>query len=329
MPTRTTIDTQVQWGPEASYAAVQAAATLFDTMAITPGVQTQTQEHQPQGVKVNTMSDVTEEWTESDMAGRPSYTAEAYIWGSIAGVVSPTTIGTAGKQWDFTEDGLTVTTPQSYTLEHGNANRAGRILGNVFTDYGFKWTRKSITSDGKLLGQKYVDGISRTASPSRAVASPVQAGELSVFIDTTSGGLGTTQYKNVFAVDFAVSGKYGPKWTADPTALSFAEIIEMADQKWSAKIKAESDTTGMNPLTWMRAGQTVWLRLNFQGGLLPGEGATNYTYRIDMACKVGKPSKFEDESGVYALEWELMGVRDHAWGALAKARIINKLAALA
>jgi hypothetical protein len=33
----------------------------------------------------------------------------------------------------------------------------------------------------------------------------------------------------------------------------------------------------------------------------------------DMACKIGKPSPFKDEQGVYAVEWELTVIEDPAW----------------
>lgn len=47
------------------------------------------------------------------------------------------------------------------------------------------------------------------------------------------------------------------------------------------------------------------------------------TFTHDMAVKVGKPSAFSDDQGVFAIEWELVIVEDPAWGS-GKAQTITE-----
>jgi hypothetical protein len=56
----------------------------------------------------------------------------------------------------------------------------------------------------------------------------------------------------------------------------------------------------------------------FSGLTTPGNASiasavVSNVYQHDMACKVGKPSTFKNEQGVYAAEWELTVIEDPAW----------------
>lgn len=53
-----------------------------------------------------------------------------------------------------------------------------------------------------------------------------------------------------------------------------------------------------------------------------------YTLTHDMAIKVGKPSKYQDQEGVYALEWECTVVEDATWGNAHKFTLTNLLSSL-
>ena len=52
------------------------------------------------------------------------------------------------------------------------------------------------------------------------------------------------------------------------------------------------------------------------------------TLTHDMAVKIGKPSKFEDAEGLFAIEWELTMVEDQTWGKAQTATLTNLLTAL-
>lgn len=330
MPAEVTTITQVvQWGKEATPGTGVPATVAFDTFAILDAIQADTREYRPQGYKAPSLVQETKEWMGADLSGWPSYTSDAYLWSQLMGAAAITTVGTAGKNWLFADDGVTETSPITFTMERGSAVRAGKWSYGCLTDYAFSWKRADITSSGKVLGQRYQDGIALTAGGgiTRVAATPVAPGDLNVYIDPTFGALGSTQYTRVFAVDFGVSGKFAPMWPANRANTSWEKLVEVP-AKWTLKVVEEADTQGTNALGWLRTGQTVFVRLMFQGALLPGEASTNYLYQVDLAAQVGKPDKFQDDGGVWAIGWELTGIRDAGWGFIAKVSLNNKLTAL-
>jgi hypothetical protein len=326
--TLATISQVAQFGKETVAGTGVAATVKFDTFATMPEPQGETREYRPQGTKAPTIVQLTREWVEASLAGWLSYTSDAYLLSSLLGAASISTAGVAGSKWVFTDDGATETVPQTFTMEFGNGTRAAKWTYGALTDYGFKWSRKDLTSDGKVIGQQYQDNIALSGSTTRVAATPVAPGDLNVYIDTASGSLGSTQYTSVFSTELSVAGKFGPKWPANRANTSWESLVEKP-AKWGLKLLAEANTQGAaNPLSWMRTGQTVFVRLMFQGGLLPGEAATNYLYQFDMACQVGKPDKLEDSDGVWAWGWDLTGICDATWGKTAMVTLQNKLAAL-
>jgi hypothetical protein len=70
-----------------------------------------------------------------------------------------------------------------------------------------------------------------------------------------------------------------------------------------------------------------------------GTGLTGGTFAVtqtqiynafvhDMALKVGKPSPFEDESGLFAQEWDCVVVADSGWGKAQTIKVTNTLTSL-
>jgi hypothetical protein len=145
--------------------------------------------------------------------------------------------------------------------------------------------------------------------------APAAANQWNVWMDATSGGLGTTQLLNVVSVDFEISDLYGPAWFINRALSSWSTHIDMAPKN-SFKIKTEADATGMVPLADMRAGTTKYIRVEAQGAQIAadGPGAVYNVFSHDMAVKFVKPSTYDDEDGIYAIEWECELVEDSAWG---------------
>jgi hypothetical protein len=68
------------------------------------------------------------------------------------------------------------------------------------------------------------------------------------------------------------------------------------------------------------------------GGTTPAATVTQTqaynTFQHDMAIKIGKPSTFADEQGVFAIEWDCPIVEDPAWGKAQMVTVTNLLTAL-
>jgi hypothetical protein len=88
----------------------------------------------------------------------------------------------------------------------------------------------------------------------------------------------------------------------------------------------------MSPLTDIRAGTTKYIRVDAQGAEIAtdGPGSIKNVFKHDMAVKFIKPNKFEDQDGIYAIQWECQIVEDSAWssGTAQKLTLTNLIAAL-
>lgn len=164
-------------------------------------------------------------------------------------------------------------------------------------------------------------GVSATALPNIPVAAPHVAVYLA---DTQSGLAGATMMQRCIKASWTISDRFGPIWALN-RSLSYPGVVETVP-KMMAKIKVEADAEGMGLLTTMRANATKFIRIQAIGAFI--EGALPYTLQIDMAGRVSEPSKFEDEDGLYALEWTLEGVTDPVWGHAVQALLQNTATSL-
>jgi hypothetical protein len=202
-------------------------------------------------------------------------------------------------------------------LQQGDAVRARSLAYGLFNNFGYKGTRKTpFTVSSKGFGQQLSDGITLTSSPTAVALLPVVGKFFNVYLDTTSGGIGTTLLTRCFSVDYAFDNVYGPFYPLNRANASFTGHVDLKP-KCTLKLILEADATGLNTMqtTYLQPGATAYIRVQAQGNQIAsdGPGSVKATFQHDMACKVGKPSPFKDEQGVYAVEWELTIVEDPAW----------------
>jgi hypothetical protein len=182
----------------------------------------------------------------------------------------------------------------------------------LFNEFAYKGTRKDFTCSGKWIGQPISDGATLTSSPSAVALAPVPSKHFNVYLDSTSGGIGTTRLTRALSVDFSMTNIYGPLWAFDRSNIGWDVHIDLPP-KAIFKLKVEADATGMSLLTNLQAGSTVYVRVQAQGLVIDQAHSVNNVFQHDMACKVGKPSTFADDQGVFAIEWEMTVVEDSAW----------------
>jgi hypothetical protein len=322
-----------QLGVESSPGVGVAANRRSDTFTISkPHPMLNVEGRTPQGHNVESMQQLTIDYTEADISGWVSYTGDAYLLSSVFSKPTPSSIGVASsKKWVFDPAGIGVDTPQTYTLENGNAIRAGKVTHFVVTDYGWKWERtKAPSLSGKGLAQQWVDGITLTASPTLISPTPLMAGDPNFYFDTTSAGLGGTQFTNVYAAEFNIKGKYVPRWPGDRSLLSFPGVVQV---KYVAelKVKMAYDVSFATWLADMRAAGQVankYARVMFQGAIMPGESSFNYLYQLDLSSKAVDVAALEDSAGIYAYELTYRASYDATWGHLLQLTLQNQLASL-
>ncbi|SRR5712691_6722167 len=336
---RTWINARVQLGAEATTALgtnVAAAKTLecFDWVF---QIESDVAFYTATGHKYPATQEENTEWLSGTLSGNLDYNGAIYPLASVCGDQAAVAhlASTTAKDWIFTPPLSSSIVPRTYTVEQGDAIRAHKFNYGLFTDFGYKGTRKDFSCSGKLIAQPIQDSITLTATPTIIAISPVVAKHVNVYLDTTSAGLGTTLLTRALSVDFSMSNFYGPLWVLNRATTGWTAHVDLMP-KCIVKLKVEADATGMGWLpTYLQGGAIAYIRVQALGTTViaaDGPGSIFPEFRHDMAVKFGKPSAFEDDQGVYALEWEGTVVEDPTWGTTPgtaqKFTVTNLLAAL-
>lgn len=183
----------------------------------------------------------------------------------------------------------------------------------VFTD---------LTPSASIALAEYQAGV----APTSAEQMPVLGSQVNVYLADTAAGLdGASALTRIMTSGFNISDRFTQLWTLNRANSSWSVPVE---QKPTVQmtLKVEADDTGMGFLTNMRAGSKKFVRIEAIGPIITG--STPYTLQIDMCGKVGQPSEFSDQDGIYAIEWTLDANYDTTWAKALEVKLINKLAAL-
>ncbi len=333
-PERQTINQRLQFGPEATTAlgTSVAASKLVECFDLQFQINGDTNLYTPTGRKYANILEENTEWVDMTLGGNLDYNGVLYPLDSVMGSVSPVAHGSSAtaKDWVYTPPVTGSVVPRTYTIEQGDAVRAHKTSYALFTEFGYKGTRKDFTCSGKGIAQPLTDGITMTSSPTAVALSPVVAKHVNVYLDSTSGGLGTTLLTRVLSVDFLFTGLYGPLWVLNRATTGWTAHVDLMP-KATLKLKLEADANGMALLSYLQAGSTQFVRVSAQGVQIAadGPGAVNATIQHDMAVKINKPTgTFADDQGVFALEWELDIIEDQTWGKAQTLTVTNLITAL-
>ena len=178
-----------------------------------------------------------------------------------------------------------------------------------------------------MIAQSISDGITMTASPTTVALVPVVGKNVNVFIDSTSGGLGTTQYTRFFSIEYKYEGGFEAFWPLNRANTSFTGHVDLPPKN-TVKIILEADSQGMGLLSSVQSGSFLYLRVDAQGPII--EAAIPYALQHDIAIKLTNVDPFSDDSGIFAIGFEGEVMEDSAWGSgqSQKLTITNVLTAL-
>lgn len=331
---RTTINQRVQIGPEATTAlgTPVAAGKLLECFDWTMQINADLAQYTATGHKYVNEQEENTEWVDLTVGGDMDFNGIIYPLGGAMGATTVATHGASAtaKDWVFTPPIFGSIVPQTYTIQQGDTVRAHQVAYGLITEYGFKGTRKGpFTISAKGIAQPISDGATLTNTPTAVALAPMVAKQWNVYLDPTSAGLGTTQLTRVLSVDYSMTNIYGPLWVLNRSTVGWTAHVDLMP-KATIKIKVEADANGMALLGYLQSGTTYYLRVQAQGNQIAsdGPGTVNNLYTHDMAIKVGKPSAFADDQGVFAIEWECTVVEDTTWGKAQTVTVTNLITAL-
>ena len=327
MTDRAEIFEGIQLGVETTHGTEVDANKRLLATEIVPSTTAEQTEFGPRGSKYNTIVINNKEWTQINIGGVGSYTDIVYLLSSLFGAATITTPGggTTSRQWVWNPSTTAPEDGKSYTLEVGSATGAEQALNAFLADFGMTFNRGGIEVSGAMLAEALTTGITITPTPTDIPLQPIAPPHVSIYLDTTAAGLGTTQLNRAIEVGFNYAGKYGPIWTLNRSEPSFAARIEKKPES-GASMTLGADSVGMGLLTQMRSGATRFLRIECIGPII--EGAIPYTLLADFAVKMLNPGERGNEEGLLTIPWDMRIVHDPTWGQSAKFTVINTLTAL-
>ncbi len=329
MPERSALTQTTQVGVETTPGTAVAASKLLQSLGFNASPQPEVDVFRPAGNKFPTVSALGRDWTSFSVEGQPTYGELIYPLSSVltAGVVTTpdATNSPALRQWTFLPSSLNEDAPKTFTFEQGSSVRAHRAAYGIFTEFTMSFSRESIELGGSVMARALQDGITLTANPTAIPLVPILPSQLSVYLDATSGGLGTTKLLRVLSGVLSITNRYGPLWVVDEAQVSYVTHIEL-EPVVNLALMVEADAQGMGLLGDLRAGTTRFVRLEANG---PVSGATlRQRLRVDVAVKVTEPDDFSDEDGVYAIEFTSRSFHDAGWSRALQVELRNETAAL-
>lgn len=328
MPERSTIAQVVQIGVETTPGTGVAANKQFLSTSISPAVKVAMQDFRAVGQKFPSVIVPGKEWVEAKVAGAGSYNELTYLLSSVlVDPGAPATVDTSAKRYTYTPSVTTEDTPKTFTVEQGSSVRAGKFAYGIINELEVIFNRDGVDIAGTMLGQRYSDGITMTASPTAIANMPILPTDIDVYLDATSGGIGGTKLTRVLKATWKLSNRWGTFWPLNSANTSFQGHVEI-EPKLEIKLMIEADSNGMANLTAMRGGTTQFLRLSATSPTLAGVATAKFQVLLDTAVKVMDVSEFQDDGGIYALDFTFKAVYDTGWAKALTAQVTNQLASL-
>jgi len=332
MPEVAQIFSGVQVGAESTSGTAVSASKLMSYLSLEPDFELQFNTFQPIGQVVPSSVTPGKDSTVFNVTGKGSYSELIVPLCSVLTNVSPSTVETTARLWDFIPLGRSEDTVKSYTVEYGSATRAQKNTYGLFNGLTLTFNREEgIEVGGSAFGQQMQDNITLTAGPTAYEDKPILPTHLDVYVDTTSGGLGGTKLLRDFNAEFSISDRWGQVWPINSANASFTSHVATMPTV-TLKLTVEADSSGMAYLVNARAGDTRYVRL---AAVAPsaygfaGAGTAPYQLLIDMAGKINEV-KFTEVDGIKCVDYTFTAIYDTAWssGRYLRVQLQNKTAAL-
>jgi hypothetical protein len=196
---------------------------------------------------------------------------------------------------------------------------AGTLLGTNVAEI-------TVNSGGLTGGGSYTPStlLVGGAAVGQIAESPVSGNEINLYVDTTSGGLGTTQIGCPMETRINLPERFNEKWCLNRSQASYTETVGIAteptiafDVEYNAQARALYDAVVQNSLP-MR-----FIRFDALGANI-GAGA-DYKIQWDFASSIRTAQEIKDRDGVYGytFEWDIK--HSPAWGKAMSCFIVNTL----
>jgi hypothetical protein len=326
--------------PEVTPGTTLPATKILQSVDLMDKIEATGRSIRAAGGKYGVATVLEQEWVSGSVGGDPSFTELPYLFSSLFGAISApaqtldathTNAPTGSYKWVFDTSTYNPDTPQTFTFERGNAFRGRKIGYGLITDYGLDMTRKGISHSGSWIGQAVTDPFTLTAALPQIPVVPLSPNLGDVYIDPTSGALGTTKMTRCFKCNPKVGNRYNPVWPINSAASSYSGHVEDAATGTCATV-VEYDANGAAFLTSLRAGTRAFMRFSVLGPTIYSASTPTvlitHSLTWDMCVMVKAAEAFSSEDGTQAIGFNFDIVHDATWGKSQHVEVITTTSTL-
>lgn len=324
---RPSISQGVQLGAETTEGTSVAANRKLQSIGMMLSPKAEIAGFRPSGNKYRTVHAVGKEYSAVSIEGQPTFDELQYLLCGLLKNVTPTTSDTTARTWTFEPAATTEDTVKTYTIEQGGTVRAHKATGLRINGMTLSFDRNEVKISGDGFARAITDGITMTGAPTLMPLVPLLPADMAVFLDTTSGGLGTTRLEGVLSGEFAVTDRFTQLWTVNDALSSYAAGIEK-EPTASLKLVMNADADGMALLSAMRNGSTRFIRIKNTSSVLAGATTVYYTLTIDAAVQIQGEPPFGETDDDFTVTWDFACVTDATWNKTISVALVNKQATL-
>lgn len=333
MPEQPNVNVVTQIVPEVTPGTTIACTHQFSDFALADGAHIDTYPFSPQGHAYVVASARGKGWSELKPVGDAGFNGIVYPLSSLFGpaVITLATGGVASHQWKWTPPIVGMALGQTFTVERGITGGQARKYGyTTFDMLKLMYTKTDITIDGHAWAREIVTGATLTALTAAAIipSFPLRGTDTSLFIDPTSGAIGTTQMTRVGAMDVTFNNYSTPWYGIDATQTSFSMLVP-DKPKVDITFRVQNDAAGIALYnTYVTTGATAYTRFQTIGPI--ADGTAHFTVTLDMALKLTAPQDFTADGPIEVIPYTAVLAEDPTWasGQAIVVTVINMPAAL-
>lgn len=322
-----------QVGVESTAGTAVTPTLQFGGLSIDLDTEQEFDEFKPSGQLVQSLVAPRREWSTGSLSGFPTYTELPYVLSNLFGAATITTPtgATLARQWVWTPSHITPWTPKTWTIRRGViGGTAEEAAYGLLSGLNMSFSRTAApTIGGDLFARRldYTASMVAATGVTSPALIPILPDQLDIYLDSTGAGLGTTQLTRDFNYEMSISDLFGNIWPLNSSLTSFAAHSVMAPDA-SVKLQMGNDSVGTALVTNMRAGSSVFVRLQAQGAANSIETSQRYSLKIDTALKVMSAPSRGDVDGLAVLDWELRSVYDATWAKWMQITLVTSVTGL-
>lgn len=310
MAENTNVFTLTQIGREGTAGVRGVPGTVVPAMAWKIDPDMTFQQFAPMGWKRNVEVVIGKEWTTFEIEGYGCFNCLPYVLGGVYGTATIT----AGSvtTWAFTPLSNAADQDVTFTIQNGSSVRAIDATYGRVTSFNYHIDREKFEIGGNGFAQRMTEGTTLQGSTKTVDLKPILPQGCDVWVDTTSGGLGSTKLTRLLSLDYELGDKANPLWAINSANTSFVADVEVFPSATLKMVVEHDASNGGTLYHYLRSGQRLFIRVQGTGDVI--QGGTAYTFRHDMCVEASAAPPFGDQDGVRTQEYTYTLVHDATWG---------------